>query len=240
MSIIATKAIVLNSLKYGESSLIVKCFTQKDGLKTYLLRGILKPKKKGIKTAYFQPLTQLNLVANHNDKGALNSIKEVHILNPYKTIYTNIVKQTIVLFLAEILASTVKEEEKNDGLYHFIETAFIWLDVHDKIANFHILFLINLTKFLGFYPDTTYFDKIGFHLQEGTFTDNTFEKNVISGNENYRFKKCLGITFENMETVSFSKKERQLVLQTLIRYFELHLDGFRKPKSLAILEAIFS
>lgn len=240
MPIIATKAIVLSSLKFGESSLIVTCFTQKEGLKSYLLRGILKPKKKGIKAAYFQHLTQLNIVANHNLKGTLNTIKEVHIVNPYKTIYSNIIKQTIVLFLSEILVNTVKEEEKNEGFYHFLETALVWLDVHDKIANFHILFLLNLTRFLGFYPDITDITKAGFHLQEGFFTNNTHEKNVISGNQIYQFKKCLGINFDTLENVSFSKKERQLVLQILIRYFELHLDGFRKPKSLAILESVFN
>jgi DNA repair protein RecO (recombination protein O) len=240
LAAITTKAIVLNAIKYSESSLIVKCFTKDDGLKSYLLRGILKPKKKGITAAYFQQLTQLKIVANHNTKNALNSLKEVHVENPYKTIYTNIVKQTIVLFLSEVLANTIQEEEKNEHLYHFLETAFIWLDVHDKIANFHILFLLNLTKFLGFYPDTNYANKNGFHLKEGYFTEFTSEKNIISGNQLYQFKKCLGINFDELEKVSFSKKERQLVLQTIIRYFELHLDGFRNPKSLPILEAVFN
>lgn len=240
MPLSITKAIVLNTLKYGDSSMIVKCFTENEGVKTYLLKGVLKPKKKGIKAAYFQHLTQLSLVANHNNKGALNTIKEVHVVNPYKTIYNSVIKQTIVLFLSEILAKTIQEEEKNNKLYNFIETAFTWLDIHDKIANFHILFLFNLTKFLGFYPDTTSVTKLGFHLQEGFFTDSIHEKNVISGNEIHQFKKCLGINFDELDTISFSKKERQLVLQILIRYFELHLDGFKKPKSLTVLETIFN
>ena len=240
MAVITTKAIVLNALKYSDSSLIVKCFTKNEGIKSYLLRGILKPKKKGITAAYFQQLTQLKIVANHNTKNNLNSLKEVHIENPYKTIYSNVVKQTIVLFLSEVLSNTIQEEEKNEDLYHFLETAFIWLDVHDKIANFHILFLLNLTKFLGFYPDVNSTNKNGFHLKEGYFTDITSEKNIIYGNQIYQFKKCLGMNFDALEDVSFSKKERQLVLQIIIRYFELHLDGFRHPKSLPILEAVFS
>ncbi|MCL4138902.1 UNVERIFIED_CONTAM: hypothetical protein GTU68_036935, partial [Idotea baltica] len=130
-----TKTIVLNALKYSDSSLIVKCFTKDEGIKSYLIRGILKPKKKGITAAYFQQLTQLKIVANHNNKNALNSLKEVHIEHPYKSIYNNVVKQTIVLFLSEVLSNTIQEEEKNEDLYHFLETAFIWLDVHDKIAN---------------------------------------------------------------------------------------------------------
>ena len=80
MAIVNTKAIVLNSLKYGDTSLIVRCFTLNEGIKTYLIRGVLKAKKGKIKAAYFQPLTQLKIEANHNNKGNLNSLKEVQIL----------------------------------------------------------------------------------------------------------------------------------------------------------------
>lgn len=240
MGIVNTKAIVLSSLKFGDTSLIVKCYTEEEGVKSYLLRGVLKPKKTGIKAAYFQPLTQLKIIAKHNTKGTLNSIKEVQVVNPYKTIHTDIVKQSVVFFLSEILASSIQEEEQNKTLYSYLETAFVWLDVHDKIANFHLLFLLNLTGFLGFYPDTSKKDKIGFNLLEGRFSDNTADKNVLFKNDFYQFKKLLGINFDGIENVSYSKDERQLVLQMIIEYFKLHLDSFRKPKSLQILETIFS
>lgn len=240
MGIISTKAIVLSSLKFGDTSLIVKCYTEEEGVKSYLLRGVLKPKKTGVKAAYFQPLTQLKIIANHNTKGSLNSIKEVQVVNPYKTIHTDIVKQSVVFFLSEILASSIQEEEQNITLYSYLETAFIWLDVHDKIANFHLLFLLNLTGFLGFYPDTSKKDKIGFNLLEGNFSNNTADKNVLFKNDFHQFKKLLGINFDSIENVSYSKDERQLVLQMIIEYFKLHLDSFRKPKSLQVLETIFS
>ena len=92
-------------------------------------------------------------IANHNTKNALNSIKEVQVINAYKTIHSDIIKQSVVFFLSEILSSSIQEEEQNKILYSYLETAFVWLDVHDKIANFHLLFLLNLTGFLGFYPD---------------------------------------------------------------------------------------
>ena len=240
MGIISTKAIVLSSLKFGDTSLIVKCYTEEEGVKSYLLRGVLKPKKTGIKAAYFQPLTQLKIIAKHNTKGTLNSIKEVQVVNPYKTIHTDIIKQSVVFFLSEILASSIQEEEQNKTLYSYLETAFIWFDVHDKIANFHLLFLLNLTGFLGFYPDTSKKDKIGFNLLEGNFSDNTADKNVLFKNDFHQFKKLLGINFDGIENVSYSKNERQLVLQMIIEYFKLHLDSFRKPKSLQVLETIFS
>ena len=240
MALVNTKAIVLSSLKYGETSLIVRCYTQEEGVKSYLIRGVLKPKKKGIKAAHFLPLTQLKIIANHNTKNTLNAIKEVQVIHPYKSIHTDIVKQSVVLFLSEVLSNSIQEEEQNLALYEYLETAFIWLDLHDRVANFHLLFLLNLTGFLGFYPDTSEINKKGFDLLEGNFSDSIHEKNVISNNDFYQFKKLLGIIFDNLEKVAYSKDERQLVLQVIIHYFKLHLASFRDPKSLQILETVFS
>ncbi|MDG1528420.1 MAG: DNA repair protein RecO [Polaribacter sp.] len=240
MALIKTKAIVLSSLKYSDTSLIVRCFTLEDGLKSYLLKGVLSAKKGKIKAAYFQPLTQLNIEASHNTKGNLNSIKEVHVVNPYKNIYTNIFKQTIVLFLSEMLSSTIQEEEANEQLFSFLETSFIWLDTNDKTSNFHLLFLLNLSKFLGFYPDTTNINHSYFNLIDGNFNESPLEKEVVFGDNLTQFKKLLGTNFDGIESINFNKKERQQVLQIIIRYFELHLDGFRRPKSLKVLETVFN
>lgn len=240
MAIVSTKAIVLSTIKYGDTSLIVRCFTLKEGLKTYLIKGVLSAKKRKLKPAYFQPLTQLHIIANHNNKGTLNSIKEVHVIRPYKYIYTNVFKQTMVLFLSEIVNSSIQEEEENEPLYYYIESALNWLDAHDEISNFHLLFLLNFTRFLGFYPDLSEVDKEGFSLMEGCFVGSTSEKEVISGGDLVQFKKLLGINFDMINTVLFNKKERQQVLRIIIRYFELHLDGFKNPKSLGVLETVFS
>ena len=240
MGLISTKAIVISSLKYSNSSLIVKCYTEEEGIKSYLIRGVLKAKRATIKPAHFQPLTQLKLIATHKIKRNLHTIKELQILHPYKTIHTDVVKQSIVLFLSEILSNCIREEEKNPALYTYLETSLIWLDLHHKVANFHLLFLLNLTRFLGFYPDTSDQQKKGFNLIEGNFTDAIHEKSVISGNNFFQFKKLLGIHFDAIEQVSFSKNERQALLQVIIRYFELHLGGFKKPRSLTILETVFS
>lgn len=240
MAIITTKAIVLSSLKYGDSSLIVKCLTLTEGVKTYLVRGVLKSKKGKIKAAYFQPLTQLNIQASHNNKGNLNSIKEIQVSTPYQSIYTSVFKQTIVLFLSEVLSSSIQEEEENKSLFSYIEASLIWLDTHDKISNFHLLFLLNLTKFLGFYPDITESNLEYFNLIEGNFTNSTYEKEVISGENLFHFLKLLGTNFDSIDSIKFSKRERQQILGVIIRYFELHLDGFRSPKSLGVLETVFS
>lgn len=235
----STKAIVINSIKYGDSSLITTCYTNKGGIKTYLLKGVLKSKKSKLKPAYFQPLMQLNLIANHNNKGTLNSIREVEILHLYNSVYTDIKKQSITLFLAEILYFSIREEEQNKTLYQYLETSFLWLDTHDNISNFHLLFLLNLTKFLGFYPETKGNTTSYFDLLEGKFT-NQKGINTVSGENLKQFKKLLGINFDVLHQIDFSAANRQVVLSILVQYFELHLSGFKKPKSLNVLKAVFS
>ena len=240
MALITTKAIVISAIKYSDTSLIVKCFTLEDGIRSYMIRGVLKSRKGKLKKAYFQPLTQLIIEANHNNKNSLNSIREAQVIHPYESIYTSVIKQSIVLFLSEILSNIIKEEEKNEVLYEFIETGLIWLDTHDAIANFHLLFLLNLSRFLGFYPDVSEPNKMTFNLLEGRFTDASYEKLVITGSELILFKKLLGINFDRINTISYNKKERQTILRIIVRYFELHLEGFKEPRSLNILETVFS
>lgn len=234
-----TKAIVLNSIKYGDTSLITTCFTKNFGIKSYMLKGVLKAKKSKIKAAYFQPLMQLNLTANHNNKGLLNSLRDVEVVYFYNSIYSNIKKQTIALFLAEILQNSIREEEQNTALFTYLETSFLWLDTHDSIANFHLLFLMNLTKFLGFYPEKNNLNMDYFDLKEGSFTTHK-NINTISGEKLNQFKKLLGINFDVLHCANFNSTNRQLLLAVLIQYFELHLDGFRKPKSLDVLKSVFN
>ena len=234
-----TKAIVLSAIKYSDSDLIVKCYTQV-GLKSYMLKRILKAKRGKLKVAYFQPLTQLEMVVNHNTKGKLNFIKEVKLTQAYNTIPFNVVKQTIVLFLSEILSKSLQEEEKNEQLFEYLTTSLIWLDTHDQTSNFHLLFLLKLTKHLGFYPEKGTENNLYFNLAEGRFF-NVKPINYPISDENLTFlKQLLGINFEGLHTLEFNALSRQSFLDMLIQYFELHLPGFNKPKSLAILKSVFA
>jgi len=234
-----TNAIVLNTLKYGDTSLIASCYTENFGIKSYMLRGILKAKKAKIKTAYFQPLMQLNLTANHNNKGNLNSLRDVEVLHFYNSIYVDIKKQTIALFLAEILYYSIKEEDKNSAMYKYLETSFLWLDTHTDSSNFHLLFLLNLTKYLGFYPEMNVANAAYFDMLEGRFSLNNTPR-AVSGKNLSLFKRLLGINFDVLHKVDFSASDRQAVLTILVQYFEFHLSGFKKPKSLNVLKAVFS
>ena len=151
--LIKTKAIVISSLKFGESDLIVTCFTETVGIKSYILKNILKTKRRTFSPALFQPLSQLYVVANHKEKGNLEYLKEVKTHYLYRTLHTNVLKSSVAVFISEILKSSIKEEQANPELFKFLSDSFQWIDNNDSFANFHITFMLNLSSFLGFYPD---------------------------------------------------------------------------------------
>ena len=236
--LVKTKAIVISSLKYQEKSLIVKCFTQSDGLKSYFVQSAFSSKKNNQKIAYFQPLTILEIEANHKNKGTLEHFKEIKLASAYQTINVDIIKSTIVIFLSEILHHSIQEEEKNEDLFTFLETALLWLDTHEETANFHLILLLEITKFLGFYPDNSENDLNFFEMTEGVFSP--FQGiSCLSEHETFLFKKLMNLKFESDQKV-FAGIERQILLKILLDYYSIHLDGFKKPKSLDVLKEVFA
>jgi DNA repair protein RecO (recombination protein O) len=236
--LVKTKAIVISSLKYQEKSLIVKCFTLSDGLKSYFVPNAFSVKKSSQKIAYFQPLTLLEIEANHKNKGTLEHFKEIKLASGYQTITTDIIKSTIVIFLSEILHHSIQEEEKNEGLFTFLETALLWLDTHEGTSNFHLILLLEVTKFLGFYPDTTDIEGKYFEMNEGIFSP-FMGAGCLSEHETHLFKILIGLKFDSNQKV-FAGIERQMVLKILLDYYTIHLDGFKKPKSLEVLKEVFA
>jgi DNA repair protein RecO (recombination protein O) len=236
--LVKTKAIVISSIKYQEKSLIVKCFTQSDGLKSYFVQSAFSSKKSNQKIAYFQPLTILEIEANHKNKGTLEHFKEIKLATAYQTINTDVVKSTIVIFLSEMLHHCIQEEEKNETLFTFLETALIWLDTHDETSNFHLILLLEITKFFGFYPDNSDIDFNFFEMIEGIFSP--FQGiSSLSEHETFLFKKLINLKFDSDQKV-FAGIERQILLKILLDYYSIHLDGFKKPKSLDVLKEVFS
>nr|WP_236672981.1 DNA repair protein RecO [Flavobacterium tagetis] len=236
--LVKTKAIVISSLKFQEKSLIVKCFTLSSGLKSYFVRDAFSSRKASQKIAYFQPFSILEIEAVHKNKGTLENFKEIKSAVPFQSIHTDIVKSTMVMFLSEMLHYSIQEEEKNEQLFLFLETALTWLDHHDEIFNFHLILLLEITKYLGFYPDLSENNLPFFEMNEGVFIH--FQSgNVLSEHETNLFKKLLELKFDNDQKV-FHVLERQILLKIIIDYYSLHLEGFKKPKSLEILKEVFS
>ncbi len=236
--LVKTRAIVLSSLKFQEKSLIVKCFTLSDGLKSYFVRDAFSSRKANQKIAYFQPLTILEIEAVHKNKGALENFKEIKISQPFHSIHSSVFKSTIVMFISEILHHSIHEEEKNENLFTYLETALAWLDNHSEIANFHLILLLEVTKYLGFYPDISNVDQKYFELNEGCFTP-FHGKSALTEHETNLFKLLINLKFDNNQK-TFHVIERQILLKILIDYYTIHLDGFKKPKSLEVLKEVFS
>ncbi|WP_136482086.1 DNA repair protein RecO [Cognatitamlana onchidii] len=237
---VSTKAIVLSKIRYRDHDLIVKCYTEERGVLSFLLRGVLKSRKSSVKIGYFQPLTQLNIIVNYKPNKSLQTIKEVKVFSIYESLHANILKGSIVLFLSEILSSVLQEEEKNEILYSFIENTFLWLDTQDNFSNFHLLFLLKLTRYLGFYPDEKNDGYPIFNLEEGKFELKPTSKYYLSGENLLVLKQLLGTTFDALSNIKLKSKQRQSFLSMILLYFELHLGSFKLPKSLQVFNQVFS
>ena len=235
-----TKAIVLSKLKYKDYDLIVNCYTQEKGLITLIVKGVLKSKKGKFKAAYFQPLNILETVIDVKEKRTLQYFKEVKIGYHFSSVQSNIVKSTIALFLSEVLNNALKEEEQNLALYSFLETSLILFDQSETDTNFHLIFLLQLCKYLGFYPDVTAINLPYFDLESGRFQSSIFSKNHITGRNLTIFKQLLGTKFDESKSLNIKATQKRELLNMILLYFQLHLDGFKHPKSVGVLNQVFN
>jgi DNA repair protein RecO (recombination protein O) len=236
--LVKTKAIVLSALKFQEKSLIVKCFTESDGVKSYFVRDAFSSRKSASKMAYFQPLSIIEIEAIHKNKGSLEHFKEIKIAQPFQSVHSNIAKSAIAMFLSEMLLHSIREEEKNETLFAFLETALQWFDHHDNVANLQLILLLEITKHLGFYPEVSHVEFPFFEMNEGIFVPFSGTTS-LSEEATQNFKKLLELRFDNDQN-TFNVAQRKQLLKDLIDYYSLHLEGFKKPKSLEVLAAVFS
>jgi|TARA_B110000003_G_C16589276_1_gene511147 DNA repair protein RecO (recombination protein O) len=239
--LIETPALVISSIKYGDSSLITTCFTKYYGLRSYLLKGILSSRKGKLSKGMFQTFGLLSLISNHKKKEGLNFINEARINKPIKSIHTSIFKSTVVIFLSEVLKSVLKEEkEKNEELYNFLEVMILWLDSKNFNPNFHLKFLIDLTRYIGFYPNTSDYNYPYFDLNNGSFSNKINSENIILGDDLKNFRNLIKLNFDQIEMLSLTKKIRKNLLDQLMIYYGIHLQYFNPPKSIKVFNDVFS
>ncbi len=237
-----TDGIVLHSLKYSESSLIVRIFTREAGMQSYLVRGVRKQKSK-TKQLLFQPLTLVSMVAYHKQTGKLQSIREICLLKVCQSIPSNIEKTTIVIFLAEILNHALRNQEASSGLFDFILEALIRLDQsNERLAAFHLVFLLQLSRYLGFYPLNNHSNHLCFfNLREGVF-QHVFEKEgtCLDKELSRLFYQVAGTDLMQHASLIFPAGQRKALLKKIIDYYRWHVAGMPEVKGHTVLEAVFS
>jgi DNA repair protein RecO (recombination protein O) len=233
-------AIVLTKLKYSESDLIVKCFTKQRGVESYLLKGVLKSKKGKLKPALFIPITQLQIEERYRENSSLQSINEAKLSYTYTSIHTNVFKSTIIMFLSEVLTFALKEEKQNIGLFNYLITSFQILDQEDSFVNFHLLFLVKLSKHLGIYPKEDNEGNPYFNIIDGNFESFRANNYCLKGENVELLKVLLGMNFDSVKEIKINANQRQTFLSLMLLYFEYHIPGFKKPKSLDVLSSVFN
>jgi len=237
---VTTEALVLSKTNYSETSLIVRCYTRSDGIKSYIIKGGKQNRKGNKITALIQPLHQLEITAQHTNNSRLSIPKSIKMSKPYQTIPYSIDKISVVLFLSEVLSSALREEVANASLFHYLTSSLSWFDVQDDVMNFHMFFLLSLTKHLGFFPDLRNQNHPYFDMENGCFSAQKSSQQIDDLGTISVFKSFLGTTFDKLSEVVVSSKDRKQLLELLMKYYQIHLQGFSRPKSLNILHEIYS
>jgi len=239
-----TKGIVLRTVKYGETSLIVTMFTELFGLQSYLVNGVRTSSKKGSgKANLFQPTAILDLVVYHNELKHLNRIKEFKWSYLYKNIFSDVPKNAVALFMIELLTKCLKQPEANPELFEFCEDAFIHLDesTGSIMANFPLFFALHLPVFFGFRISDEYSDKNSIvDLQEGMF--------VPERPDHFHFleSKQAEVTSEllkmmqpeELEQLKLNHDFRRQLLFAYEIYYRLHIQEFGTMKTLPVLREV--
>lgn len=241
-----TKGIVLRSIKYGETSLVVTLFTELFGLQSYLVNGVRQSGKKGsAKAALFQPASILELVAYHSELNKLQRLKEYKWEFLYQHVLSNVRKNAVALFMIELLTKCLKQPEPNPELFYFTEDALHHLDSADDAvtANFPLFFALHLAVFFGLRINDEFSEKKHFlDLQEGCFVqDQPVHQYYLIDREAAAVSHILKIMQPNeLEQVNLNQEMRRRITHALEQFYALHIPDFGTLKTLPVLREIMS
>lgn len=233
-----TEAIILGSIKYGETSLIVHAYTEKFGKQTYMIKGG-RSKRSRTKGNLFQSLFLLDMNVSHRDGKNLQMIKEAQFSESSPHLNFETYKNPLILFLAEVLSKVLKEEEGNSQLFSFLSNHIIYLIQIDDIPKaYHLNFLINLTRFLGFNPiDNWSEEKQFFDLDNALFVrSENRHAHCLDGDISYKFHLILQTELSSLDILDVSSEDLKVLLRAILNFYALHSQGFTKLKSLSVFE----
>jgi len=243
-----TKGIVLRTVKYGETSVIVTVFTEIFGVQSYLVNGVRTSTRKGSgKANLFQPTAILDLIVYHNETKNLQRIKEFKWSHLYQYIFSDVPKNAVALFMVELLAKCLKQPEPNADLFNFCEDAFIHLDKSSDgvMANFPLFFALHLTNFFGFRPTSPATDpgeneNLVLDLQEGMFViERPHHPHFLEGRQAEITNELLKVMQPaELEDIKLNHDFRRQLLHTYETYYALHIPDFGIMKTLPVLREV--
>jgi len=224
-----TRAIALSYIKFKETSIIAKLYTEEFGLQTYIQNSVRSAKAKP-KMAFFQPLTLLDLVVYHKMGQEIHRISELKCLVAYQSLQTDFRKITVASLLTEIISKCVHEGDLNAELFEFLASSFIHFDKQNVgYQNFHIHFLFELTNYLGFHPQS--FDELKSQLiSYRTTWLNVFEDDSL------KFI-CVSL-IEGMNNIEIDGHQRRILIDMLLDFYQSHIENFGEIKSLKVLREL--
>lgn len=237
-----TRGIVLSTTDYGETSVIAKVYTELFGLQSYLVNSVRKKNPK-VHFNVFQPLTPVEMVVYHKERPGLQRISEIKPQPPLQSISFDIYKTSLILFLAEVVAKSIKEEESNDEIFTYIHNSIVALDESNEAPpDFHLLFLIRLTRFLGFFPLDSFSETNSiFDLRNGNFISNIPpHPHYVQKDLGQALAYAIRNSFDLLSPLNISLETRRKLLDTIIEFYQLHIENFGAVKSRKVLEEIWA
>ena len=237
-----TRGIVLRSVRFGESSLIVDVLTKSSGRVSFMVH-IPKTSKGKIKKQYFQPMTLLDFEYDFRQRSNLQRIKDVRVSLPYSSIPIDPAKSCISLFLSEFIYYATRNEQENPTLFTYISTSLEWLDnAYEVFANFHLVFMMRLGKFLGFHPFLEDFTPgCFFDLRNGCFTlSMPLHTDFLNAADAGHLYNLMRMNFDTMKLFKLSHDDRNRITEIVLRYYKLHLPNMPELQSFDILREVFA
>ncbi|WP_449304464.1 DNA repair protein RecO [Prevotella pallens] len=237
-----TRGIVLRSVRFGESSLIVDVLTKSSGRVSFMVH-IPKTSKGKIKKQYFQPMTLLDFEYDFRQRSNLQRIKDVRVSLPYSSIPIDPAKSCISLFLSEFIYYATRNEQENPTLFTYISTSLEWLDnAYEDFVNFHLVFMMRLGKFLGFHPFLEDFTPgCFFDLRNGCFTlSMPLHTDFLNAADAGHLYNLMRMNFDTMKLFKLSHDDRNRITEIVLRYYKLHLPNMPELQSFDILREVFA
>lgn len=237
-----TRAIALHTVKYGDNSLIAYVYSESHGRLSLMVHGAFGKQKSAGKAVFFQPLNIINLIYYHKGHQTLCKLKEVSSEIPFNNIPFDPVKRAIALFVGELVYRTIREEESNSTMFNYLETSIQLLDVmHSGVSNFHLIFLAQLTRYLGFYPGNSWSETNPiFDYKNGLFIASEPMHPLYFDKEKSRvIGMVLATPFHDAEYLKLNHKVRAQIIDSLLTFYQVHIEGVAALKSLSVLSQVF-